>query len=187
MYVDLQLKKRIAQASGIILGSLALFVGLFWWLATDIRAQTQKITELRAGIYQNQKVKELLPTLQKNAQTAQKYTDSLQKFFPHQNELLLVSSWFAQQARIAQIDFDFAFTQNQTNPTPTKPGNVGFTMKATGSVQNIAQFLKTIEYQAPRFAFTLQNINITQQAENTYRLTTQGTLFFVANTTPTAP
>ncbi len=183
--MDLQLKKRIVQASSIILGSLAIFVGLFWWLATDIRAQTQGIAELRTGIYQNQKVKELLPTLQKNAQTAEKYTKALQNFFPHQSELLLVSSWFGQQARIAQIDFDFAFSQNQTDPTTTKPGTIGFTIKATGSLENISQFLKTIEYQAPRFAFMLQNINIGQQTENTYRLTTQGTLFFIANT-PTA-
>ena len=92
-----------------------------------------------------------------------------------------------QQARISQIELDFSFTGTQVAVSATKPGSIGFTIRATGPLANLSQFLNTIETQAPQFAFTLQEVNLTQQATGNYKLNIQGTIFFKMNVSSTTP
>ncbi len=179
--MDTNLKHHLTVAGTTIGISTLVFAGLFWWLADDIQTQNEIIQKTRADIVAATQAQQILPTLQKNAATAALYKEPLKKFIPQQDQLLSVSGWIKQQANIHRLNFDMTFTGTPTTPTPSQPGNTSFTMRGEGDKNAIVDFLNDIEVLAPRFAFKLNDINLTQQSSTTYRFAATGYLFFAAN------
>lgn len=189
--LGLDIRKHVLTATAIIGGSFLIFMISFWWLITDITYYTTQLIQSEQSISSYLQTQEYLPRITREAETAQVFSSTLKQFLPGDDQLFAVSNWMQAQARLYRVEFNFSFTGNQNPATYSRPGSVGFLIRANGSLADISRFLTDIEHSAPRFAFVLSDITIDRLSADTHRLTATGTLFFrtadSSSSTPPTP
>jgi hypothetical protein len=176
--LGLDIRQHVLTATAIIGGSFLIFTLGFWWLITDITFYTTQLIQSEQSISSYLRAQQSLPRITRDAETANAFSSTLKQFLPADDQLFSVSSWMQAQARLYRVEFNFSFSGNQNPATASRPGSVGFLIRASGSLADISRFLTDIEHSAPRFAFILSDITIDRLGADTHRLSATGTLFF---------
>lgn len=164
----------------IILGSIIIASGAFYYFSNDLATQTDKIVTERQAVSGKNNALDSLAALKNDEPKAEGYAAAMSNLMPDQYGIVNFKQWLNTIAKKYGIDVSFAFTGNgtpSTQSTPSTPGTIDFSLTLTGSVASTTQYLNDIESQSPGFLFTLKSFDYTTDSSGA-KMNAQGTLFF---------
>ncbi len=164
----------------IILGSIIIASGAFYYFSNDLTAQMTKIVSERQAVSGQNNALDSLAALKSQEPTAAAYTAAMKQLLPDQYGIVNFSAWLTTIAAKYGVSVSFAFTGNGTpsaQSTASTPGTIDFSLSISGPVDKANQYLKDIESQSPGFLFTLHSFDYTTDSSGE-KLNAQGTLFF---------
>lgn len=171
-------KKSAGVGILIIVGSIVVFTILIVVITDDVRAQAQKIEERKTALLRLANAASVLPALKNQEETVQKYESIMKNILPVQESLVEAPRWIAQAAGIAKVQASFSFIEEPVAATATSAGWIRFSLSAVGSWDGINAFIEAIEIKSSRFLVKLENTHLKMQNPTTYRMETQGKIYF---------
>lgn len=171
-------KKYLIIYLSIIILSFALlgFAGKF--LFAEVEKKGDSILAMRTTLAKNAVSAERLSFLRKDVVSAEEYEKKMELFLPVQDSLLGFPDFIKDLADRNQVNLIFTFQQGGVvAPTPTTAGSVGFTLNATGPMQNVVDFLEDLEKKTMRYWVGLDGMEIVKSGEE-FSIQSTGKVFF---------
>ena len=175
--MDPRFKKKIVISFSIIGVSIIGFGVAFYFLYVDLTAQTKKIYADRVAIAERANIIDSLSSLKRDSVEADTYRAAINQLLIPESQLLDFPRWIDGLARVRQVQSSFSFSGDQTQAAADAPGHISFSLGAQGSLPNIIDFLKDVEFRSPRFLVELDSIDATKNGVD-YRVSTNGRVFF---------
>lgn len=170
--------KEIRLSLAIIVGSLVVFWGVFYFFQMKTNALADEIVQRRSIIKEHSTLGEVLASLKSDAQVAEGYEAAIDVLIPPKDKLFVgLSSWLQSQERLFGVSVRFSFQGNESDPTETDLGVVGFSMTVNGQLGDVVRFLRSVETQADQFLLRFNSIDVARDI-NSYRVSVGGDVFF---------
>lgn len=157
-------------------GTLVISAG-FYFLSSDIDAQTAKIILDRALISQRSQAIAGLAELKRDEAQAKVYRDAMSALLVTQDQLIEFPHWLDDLARKRGVSLSFSFDPSPTLPQEGAPGYSGFSITVSGAIQSDIDFIRDVESRAPRFLVKLTNLDVTRSGAE-YRIMSHGQVYF---------
>ncbi len=174
-------KKRFARqlwiSFGVILGSIAIAIGMLAFFLGQISSQADAIVGDRAMVQSKTDALANLAQLESDAPQAAQYQVLINQLLPDQYGLVTFTQWLTQLGNKYGVTTDAAFQGSVTPPAGTIAGTAQFSFSAQGSPSALAAFLNGMSTKSSGFLLTLTSFSITGEGSNE-NMTGQGTLFF---------
>ncbi len=170
-------KKRLWIRAGVIVGSIAIAIGAFWYFAGAIKAQATRVAAFKEDAASNANAAAQLAALERAAPQAANYAAALQNLLPDQSSLINFSAWLSAAATRYGVQAAAAFRGNPVPPAGTAPGTAAFTMTVQGPEGSIAPFLDYLTRNDPGFIVSFSSFDYTNNRTQE-NLTAQGTTYF---------
>lgn len=172
--------KKTWISLSIILGSIIIASGAFYYFSNDLTFQTNKIITERQAVNGQNNALNSLASLKSQQPAAEGYGAAMSKLLPDQYGIVNFNGWLTTIAAQYGINVSFAFTGSGTpsaQATASTPGTIDFSLTMTGPVDKINLYLKDIESQSSGFLFSLHSFDYTTDPTGA-KINSQGTLFF---------
>ena len=172
------LHRQLWISFSIIVAGVLVAAIAFYFLTGDIAAATARIAADRALIYKQTGALGIVAQLKQEAPRAAAYQAAMDKLLPAQDGLIGFNQWLSGIAAQHQVTASASFQSNTTPPSGATPGQTGFSLSASGGINNLIAFLADTESsKPPGFLLQVTSFDLTNQGGN-YQLTGQGNLFF---------
>src|SRR5580698_7419156 len=133
--------KRFWIGMGIIIGSIALTGGAFYYLTGAIGVQASAVLSAKTNAQNDASEVGNLASLEGQAPIAAEYEAAFQKLLPDQQSLITFGSWVNQIGSKYGVSATVSFVGSSTPSSGGTPGSASFTMSAQGSEGSMAPFL----------------------------------------------
>jgi hypothetical protein len=162
--------------------AIVIFLISFLWLKNDLGVQVKKINDQSLILARAETANERLPMAREQSKKAEKYSQAMKNLLTTQDQLFNVRHWIENQARLAQVQQNFSFQNEESSSNPDELGNASFTLTLIGGIENIASILETIEINAPQYLLTLTSLAVTTQSNGQQQAIIQGKIYFKSDT-----
>ena len=166
---------------GIVVGSIAVFSVVFYFLSQALSDTAGRILADRAIIAQRTANLESLNDLKTNAATAAVIQKKIDPLLPTQDGLISFPQFMNNLGRTHSLNLIFNFDGAAVSPQPPTPGYVAFDATVEGSPDNIRSFLADLEEHTTRFLVNVQEFDFTPSSGGVYRGDLKGQVFFREN------
>ena len=156
---------------------MIVFGAAFYFLADNIQKQADAVTQSRDNIVNQGMLINSYTDLKENAQAAATYQAAIDKVLATQDNLIAFPSQIDGIARNDAVNLVFSFVGDPVPAGVSTVGYVSFKLNATGSLDNLAAFLKDIESSAPILLSKIDSFDLTQSGSD-YVLDAKGKVFF---------
>lgn len=170
-------RKRMVLGVLSIAGSIAVFGALLYWISGVLSDQAAAIVAARSVVEQQAQLVASLAVLKTMKPEVDKYRQALDALLPVKDDLVNFPAWIDGLSRAHQVGDTFAFQSKAVAAGEAQAGSIGFSLDAQGTYGDLADFLKDVEFKAPRYLVTLDGITLKRNG-STYRASVQGTVFF---------
>lgn len=170
-------RRELIISVAIIAGALVIFGAAFYFLAGDLQFQSKKIVDVRAAIASRVATLDSLATLKGGAAPAAGYEQAIDRILVTQDKLLDFPKWLDGLARAHKVGSSFSFQGDPVLPQGNTPGYYSFSLNISGNLNDMADFMKDVEYQSPQFLTSLYGFDISGSGDN-YAVVTSGKVFF---------
>ncbi len=161
----------------MIIASIAMFWGAFYWLDHDLKKQTAAITEARYSIRRNAGLLETLANLKNLLPRVKLYEGKLNNLIHTRDELIDFPRYLEDLARRHNLAMNFSFQGVAAPAEAEQAGSQNFSLDISGSYDALERFLKELELTSVRYVAQLDNLDVSRQSEG-YRILTRGRVFF---------
>jgi len=165
---------------GIVLGSFALFGGIFYFLSLALDQQVHRIAADRTAVAQRFIDLENLNELKARSADAAEIQKKIDILLPVQDDLLGFRQAFTALARNRSLALTFDLDAVPVPPVGTEPGHVDFMASVEGDAANIRGFLEEAETKTTKFMVNIQRFILTPSGAG-YRADLKGQVFFQEN------
>jgi Tfp pilus assembly protein PilO len=175
--MDTSFNKNFIIGLSVIFGSVLVVGVALFFLSGMVAGSVTAILADKSKINGQSNSVADIAELRQEAVQAASYQAAMNKLLPMQDALINFNAWVSS---VAAADHVAATASFQGQPSPPLAGSAGqaeFSIAATGSVQDIANFLNDIELRSLGFLVQLTSIDLVDQGSN-YELTAQGQAFF---------
>jgi hypothetical protein len=174
-------KKRFARqlwiSFGIILGSIAIAIGILAFFSGRISSEADAIVSDRAMVRSKADALANLAQLESEAPQAAHYQGAIDQLLPDQYGLVTFTQWLTQLGNKYGVTTNAAFQGSVTPSAGTTPGTAQFSFSAQGSPSDLVAFLDGMSAKSSGFLLTLTSFDVTGEGSNE-NMTGQGILFF---------
>lgn len=169
----MKFKKRLMTMIGVLVGIVLLLAGGLFFLGSDIQSRADKIGQLRSELTFRLQSTDSLASLQKEAEQSASYVSVLENFLPSRDQLVT----FGRDMLIIGQQNKVDVSANLGKEIAVQDGDLrktDFTMTIDGPLDNLINFLKSIE--GSRYLNSIQNLDITKE-DSSFKALLQGQLF----------
>lgn len=175
--MDARFKKRLWIGGGVIMASIFIASGAFYFLSGSITSKADKIVAQKTSARNNANAIANFATLATALPEATKYETAIQKLLPDQSGLISFNTWIGQIAQKYGVIATVAYQGDPTPATASVPGSANFTMTAQGPEGSIVSFLDYLSSQAQGFILTFNTFDFTND-QSQEGIIAQGTIYF---------
>jgi hypothetical protein len=175
--MDTSFNKHFIIGLSVILGSILIAGIALFFLSGTVAGSVTAILADKSKISGQSNSVSAIAELKQEAAQAAPYQAAMDTLLPTQDKLIGFNAWISN---IATADHVSATASFQGEPSPPLVGSAGqadFSIAATGSAQDITNFLTDVELRSAGFLLQLTSIDLIDQGSN-YELTAQGMAFF---------
>lgn len=169
-------RKQLWISFGVVFGTIILAAAAIYFLSNDLNAQANKIISDKTLIDRQTAVLGVLAKLKSDAPTAAAYSALFDKLLPTHDALIGFPQWVAAIGKSHNVDATVVFQGNNTPTSTSAPAADGFSLTASGAMDDLTAFLADIESRAAGFLLSIDAIDLVDGG-TTYRLTAQGRVF----------
>ena len=169
--------RKLWISFGIIVGSIAIAIGILAFFSGRISSEANAIVSDRAMVRSKTDALANLAQLESEVPQAAQYQAAIDQLLPDQYGLVAFTQWLAQLGDKYGVTTDAAFQGSVTPSAGTTPGTAQFSFSAQGSPSALAAFLDGMSAKSSGFLLTLTSFDVTGVGSNE-NMTGQGTLFF---------
>jgi hypothetical protein len=169
--------RKLWISFGIIVGSIAIAIGILAFFSGRISSEANAIVSDRAMVRSKTDALANLAQLESEVPQAAQYQAAIDQLLPDQYGLVAFTQWLAQLGDKYGVTTDAAFQESVTPSAGTTPGTAQFSFSAQGSPSALAAFLDGMSAKSSGFLLTLTSFDVTGVGSNE-NMTGQGTLFF---------
>jgi Tfp pilus assembly protein PilO len=172
--------KEFWVSAGIVVGSVFIAGGILLWIASDVQAYTERISQSRLLVNQRARSIEVLARLKQNDRDVESYQKLMNQILPTKEELLDFNRKLEDTARVNQVTLNSSFQSGGTTmPGGEQAGSVAFRFDANGSYENLVNFYNEIEKKSPKFLVSVDNLDVQASTEGSgLRFSSQARVFF---------
>ncbi|MBI4086050.1 MAG: hypothetical protein HY433_02295 [Candidatus Liptonbacteria bacterium] len=170
-------RRTIIWGIAFIAGSIIASGALVYWLFLKLDGEAVKIALDRDTIHSNSQLIEGLANIKSTASETGKYKQALDTLLPAKDELVNFSGWLDGLSRARNVSESFSFQGNAVESSKSEAGYVGFSLDASGAYDNLIDFLKDVEFRAPRYLVGFDSFDIKRDGSG-YRVSVRGKVFF---------
>ncbi|HEY5220983.1 MAG TPA: hypothetical protein VIJ29_02440 [Candidatus Paceibacterota bacterium] len=168
--------KQLWISGGVILGSIAIAVGVLVFLAGEISAQASMITTDRQTIQEKTDAVSTLAQLEAAVPQAAQYQEAITQIIPDQFSLVTFPQWLSTLGARYNVTTDAVLQGSASPATAATAGTAQFSFTADGSPSNLTAFLNSMNATAPGFLLTVSSFDVVSDGAN-QKITGQGILF----------
>jgi hypothetical protein len=170
-------KKQLWVNIAVIVGEFAVAsIGLFF-LAGGIASLSAAIVSRRTTVLGEANAIETFANLKENGPMAARYQAAMDQLLASQDQLITFPVQVSQLGNTDGVSTDFSFVGDPVPATASAPGNVGFTLDATGPLSNVIAFAKDFEVGSPILLSRLDTFSLTGNGSS-YTFSAQGEVYF---------
>ncbi|NMB92402.1 MAG: hypothetical protein GYA31_02150 [Parcubacteria group bacterium] len=161
----------------LILTSIGIFLIaglLLFLLMKDINKAVIKAQQSQQEIAHRTAILDRIQTLEREANIAHLYTNSLNQALPTEDQITSLDNTFKNLATSNNINLSFRFG-NLNQATEQEPKNYSFNLVLDGHITSILNWLDAVE-KLP-YNFRLTQIEINQTAANNYNVKILGNVY----------
>ncbi len=170
-------RRTVIVGTSLIIGSIVIFSLILYWLSGKLYDETEQVSANRMFIKRHSELIGDLANLKTTTAEVQRYKQALDLFLPTKDELVNVSKWLDGISRAYQVNENFSFQGDATVPSDAEAGHIGFALDVNGGYDNLVNFLKDVEFKAPRYLTSFDDFDLKRAAGN-YRILIHGRIFF---------
>jgi hypothetical protein len=170
-------KKQLWISFAVIVGSAVIAGVALFLLAGHIDALTSQITAARQATADESAAYGMIANLKTGAASAAQYQVAMDKLLPSQDGVIAFSAQVSQLAAHDGVTSNFSFQGDATPAQAGAPGQTGFTLSATGPLENIQAFLKDLETTAPVALSRISTFDLSRNG-GSYTVAAQGNVYF---------
>lgn len=164
-------------SSAIIIAAIIGFALIFNWQISDLNNQAAQIVSQRADLQNKIALLSALGDLKVQSAQANQDQQKMDALLPSSDQLIDFPNWLDGLSRINNVNMNFSFQSNQTPPTNSAPGYIGFDLSLSGNLSDIVNFMKAAELSLPKYMINFTKINLTQVGSS-IQVSLEGQLFF---------
>jgi len=169
--------RQLLISGGIILASVAIAAGAFFFLSGRLAAQAAVIENVRTMTQNKTDLVAELVQLEAAVPQAAQYQAAIDQLLPNQYDLLTFPQWLSQLGQKYNVTVNAAFQGSMTPSTGIVPGTAPFSFSAEGAPSDLASFLDGMNAKSSGFLVSLTSFNVAITG-GTEKLTGQGVVFF---------
>ena len=173
--------KRPLVIAGIVVGlSLVLGIGGSWALASYINSEVAAVSAARIEAARIATLGPRLATLKSQEAEADAYARVISLLLPTQEQLLEMPRVIESVGNAHSVSARLSFV-GSGDPAATEIGaTLPFALTATGAPANLAEFLRDIEIQNPRYTISISSADIAGSAAepSTSKLNASGVVYY---------
>jgi len=170
-------KKQVALSLVIILGSF-LVLGVALYLASlSLKSESDKVLSDKTAIATRTAALQALASFKSDSSLASRYKQAMERLLVPQEKLIEFPRSLEKLARAYQVSESFSFQGAQVAPQGDAAGYIGFSLSAGGTLDNLMDFLKGIEYSEPQFLVSFETFDLSRSGAG-YSALINGRVFF---------
>lgn len=170
-------RQKIILGSLITITVIAVLISVIFWISARLDEEVDKIVTDRGIIQKHSQLIESLANLRTIEPEVSKYKKALNALLPPKDELVNFSKWLDGLARAYQVSENFSFQGEASPPSENQAGYINFNLDSRGAYDNLVNFLKDVESQAPRYLISFDDFDFRREGD-IYRITLHGRIFF---------
>lgn len=170
-------RRQVIISLIIILGSAGLSIAAISWLKKDIQLQAEQISNQKNIINKRIAILGNLAELKKMMPQAEAYKKAMDAVMLNREDLLNFPRRLEDLARIHRLGINFSFKGEEIKPQDDKPGYANFSVDVMGTIDNLINFIKDVEYRSVGFIAAFESVDFLKSDDN-YKANLQGKVFF---------
>lgn len=169
--------KKLWISFGIIIASIVIAAGAFYFFAGAIATQATAVVNERAAVLGQADAFADLASLEGAAPQAAQYESAIDRLLPSQYALVGFGQWFSSEGSQYGVTANATPPQVVTQPQASTPGAASFSFAAEGPLTNLTTFLNAAAAKSSQFLFSFGSLTVMSNGTD-YKITGQGTIFF---------
>lgn len=161
----------------ILIGSPIIFAFAVYELSGDISKESSDIALSRQTIIRRNEFTDKLSQFKKNQSEIQSYKSVMDALLPTKDDLLLLPGRVQDLGKSRQVTVNISFRGSATDSTQNQPGEIAFAIEASGSYQNLKDFLDEFETKTENFLASLGNFDFVKNGDS-YSFSGDGKIYF---------
>ncbi len=153
-------KKELFLDFSIILGSVLLAAVAIFFLNKDVASQAEKVSSARLSVAKQTAALGILATLKKDAPVAANYRQAMRRILITEDQLLNFPRVLESLARGRNLSLSFSPQGNPSGAGENTPGQLPFSLRLGGGLDNIIGFISDAELQSQNFLVSLDSFNL---------------------------
>jgi len=170
-------RRAVYLNSVLILTSFIVFFGAIWFLGRLIQDGSMKLVDQFSNYFYQSYAAERLLGLKQLQPQAKDLERKMQILLPVQDQLLNFPDFIKSIADAEQVTLSFSFNSGNIVSPDGGAGSIGFTLRSTGTLENLRDFLDNLENKTKRFWVGVDTVDFTRSGDS-YALSAQGKVFF---------
>ncbi len=171
--------KHEVRKNLFVFGAIVLIFGGFVFFAKGQMVKlSNRIAGVQSVISQQRTISSQLASLREDKALASKYETTINVLIPTRRQLFDLQRWLGNQAQSYNTGITFNYPGNETDPTGESLGNLPFSMKLSGKIRDLANFLDFLENKAPQFLMSFDDLNVGASQGNSNQVALKGKVYF---------
>src|SRR3989344_2386433 len=159
-------RRTFIIGASLIAGGFLIFTIFVYFVSGAITAEAEKISQNRDVIRNHSSLIEGLAKQKASSQEVKKFEQAINLILPPKDELVGLSDWLDGLSRAHNVGVSFNFSGDAVPAKDSDAGYIKFTMNASGSYSNIADFLRDVELKAPRYTISFDDFDLKKNGNN---------------------
>ena len=170
-------QKTVVLGAVSIAGSIAVFGAFLYWMSGVLGARVGEISAERSAVERQTQLIGSLAALKTMAPEVSKYKQAFDALLPAKDELVNFPEWLDGLSRAHQVSKTFSFRGDPIPASGSQAGSIGFALDARGAYNDLTDFLKDLEFKAPRYLVNFEDFDLKRDG-SMYHISIQGRVFF---------